>query len=690
MVSSAVVTLRMVSAQLMLIISSKKKSEITNITSDKPPVMSPIADISNNQTDTHTYYSLEFVPEQKIIKCAAHDNFIMKNGKKRDPCNREVKTGQYCDYHIKFPHKGMPTYVEKVEPVEKPVEKPIDIINDYPMCKWCKSQPLAPDSNSMCKNCLDQEANKVLQCEAERISKRSNITIDEAKQRLIAKELADKPFNDILSKALIECHKAKSPPAAFGATIKKVVADMAKLLPKSLIRDDNGIYAYDLIKIDTIRAKPLAKLIKQLFAYVFNDSDSFYAMKSKRTIYFKDGPVDVIEYKRVASKALLSNYICIQEGEYKSQVSLLLVLEEVKKSIMYSNADVIPYSPKKTIDIGDTFNLFGQYQHKYDPNFMIDESITNKWVNHIKIVLGDNDPVLGDYLLNWFAHLLQFPERKTGTVPLIKGITRCGKNLPFNIFQRYVINPSLSITCADMEKVFGRFNSIQQGKLLIVLDEALDCKNRAMNQRIKNAITEETNQIEQKGKDIIEVQNFCNFAILTNNDFSSIIEKNDARYICIEANGEKKGDKTYFKDLVDTCANTNAGKHLFHWLLKRDLSNFYPDEIPETKYKKLLKTKQACTVVRWMISKYEELSDNDHTTEISLTPSKWFEAYQTWCVGAGERNILSKERVGSIMEENGFKIAVKTVTNKETGKRASTRTRTLSVELLQKNLEQYI
>lgn len=46
----------------------QKKSEVTNIVSEEPPIMSPTASISDNQTDTHTYYSNDFALQQKLIK----------------------------------------------------------------------------------------------------------------------------------------------------------------------------------------------------------------------------------------------------------------------------------------------------------------------------------------------------------------------------------------------------------------------------------------------------------------------------------------------------------------------------------------------------------------------------------------------------------------------------------------------
>jgi hypothetical protein len=496
----------------------------------------------------------------------------------------------------------------------------------------------------------------------------------------------------IIGEAVAQSYSAKKPEDVFARNITRAIMFILAELPKELIRAENGVYSYDLVK-DSLKARgalEYATTIKQTLAYIHNGADSFFALKCKRKIFFKDGPVDVSEYKRVEASCFKYDDVTITEGGLSATINLTNLLLSCKKSITYDSADVIPHSPREKLVLGDVFNMFGSYQHTFDPNFVVDTSITDKWVNHVRVVLGCKDNALGEYLLNWFAHLLQKPETKTEVVPLIKGISRCGKNLPFNIFQRYVLNPSLTVTCADIEKVFGRFNSLQMGKLLIVLDETLDSRDRQMAQRMKNAITEETNQIENKGKNVIEVQSFSNFAILTNNDFASIIEQNDARYLCIEANGEMRGNRAYFQDLVDTCSNTKAGEHLFHWLMARDLSNFVPSDFPETTYKKQLKVKQSCTVIRWLLTVYTNLCEAGDESEFKHTPSVWYKEYQAWCVESGEKKTLALNPFLSIMGNNGFPTLTTTEKHPVSGKRSTCRYRALSQALIKKNLDQYI
>jgi len=134
-----------------------------------------------------------------------------------------------------------------------------------------------------------------------------------------------------------------------------------------------------------------------------------------------------------------------------------------------------------------------------------------------------------------------------------------------------------------------------------------------------------------------------------------------------------------------------GGKHLFHWLLERDLSDFHPNEIPITAYKKDLKVKQSCSVIRWMIAIYDKLVDADDHTEVKKTHPGWFQAYQEWCIKNNERNVLSASVVGSLMKENGFDlIEIKSKPDPVTKKRISARYRILSTWLLEEKMAQYI
>ncbi|KAG4044600.1 hypothetical protein PC123_g19963 [Phytophthora cactorum] len=240
-----------------------------------------------------------------------------------------------------------------------------------------------------------------------------------------------------------------------------------------------------------------------------------------------------------------------------------------------------------------------------------------------------------------------------------------------------------------MEKLFSLFNGARMGKILVVLDEAVDSRDRGMNNKMKNFVTEERIQIEAKGKDIVEVRDFSNYVIITNNDFASIIEKNERRYICLVASDHCVGDKAYFKIMVGKLLNVEAGCHIFHWLLRRDISNFDVRDLPKTEYKKELSARQTDNVVKWIIDMHEELLASGDSNETSMLSPVWYRLYIKWCrERGGESKIHSLAVFNNIMNKEGFTVREKKI--RVNGVRKNTKLRVISRDILETNLSDYI
>ncbi|GMF16607.1 unnamed protein product [Phytophthora lilii] len=123
---------------------------------------------------------------------------------------------------------------------------------------------------------------------------------------------------------------------------------------------------------------------------------------------------------------------------------------------------------------------------------------------------------------------------KTGTVIIIKGKQGSGKNAAFDVFNRYVLGPNLSLTTPRMDLITGRFNSIRQSMIMCVLDEAVDNSDRVVMNKFKNLITADEVQIEYKGKEPVTLSDFCNYIVISNYDFASFTEESDRRSLCLK------------------------------------------------------------------------------------------------------------------------------------------------------------
>ncbi|KAE9326842.1 hypothetical protein PR003_g16153 [Phytophthora rubi] len=466
-------------------------------------------------------------------------------------------------------------------------------------------------------------------------------------------------------------------PKKLKAAMLEALLNELEKLPATLIREDNEHSVDSLAEARTWESlETLAYAIKSSYAHVSNRGTPYHLKKYVEIVRFggRDS-VRTVGFERASTRSKKTGESdTIYRVAFKDKevvISLHDILKACKAGIMYYNADVLPYSPKVKPDMGKTFNLFSDYQHVYSPDHVIDTKLVNMWVDHIKNIICNGDPVASEYLFNWFAHILQLPYIKTQTIPLIKSRQGAGKNFIFNVFSRYVLTPNMASVINDMERATGRFNALNLGKTVILLDEAMDSGNRRMAQIMKNLSTEEKSLIERKGQKSFLASNFINYIVATNNGFSSVIEESDRRYVAMEASDKvcpmMPGAKEYWDRIHDPLLTKEAGLHIFYWLLQRDLSGFDRRQIPTTKYKRELKVKQSNHAVRYLLHRREW----------------WLEEWAAWADPS--TSVKGEQLFGSMLNKLGFTL------NK--GDKISGRTikrRTFSVALIELHLEPYI
>jgi hypothetical protein len=447
------------------------------------------------------------------------------------------------------------------------------------------------------------------------------------------------------------------------------------LIPSDLIRIQHQSIDVDALivssKYDSIHK--YAYEIKSCYAYVSNQATGLYFKRYIEEIQFtkargthKATKIKIVKFKQ---DDLKSEKNVNHEVQYKNKtlnINLKDILSQCWRSISYTKAVVKPYSPKdiSIIDEKDkTFNLFGTYQHIYNSKFEIDQELVDLWLNHIKDILCAGDEKCYEYLISWFAHILQRPDEKTKICPLIKSRPGAGKNFIFTIFTKYVLSLDMALIVNDMDRLTSKFNMACVGKTLIIADEALDSGNRKGNQVMKNRITEDRQMVEPKGRDAFEVDDFTNYVILTNNDFQSIIENGDRRYFCLEASDKycpgMPESKEYWNMMHDKLPNLTAGKHIFHYLLSRDISNFNIHNLPNTDYKKELNAKQANVAIRFLKYYYETrvsiAEDKNDSVYKNISIGTLYNLFLDWAEDGRESKIPSKHLFNIMLTNAGLK-----------------------------------
>jgi len=454
-------------------------------------------------------------------------------------------------------------------------------------------------------------------------------------------------------------------------------------LDKNLISVNDGIEFNDLLMhYETFSVDELALMIRQTIVRVENSGEPVYFVKEMFENKYKRTLVRSIRYALKPSNAMSKYDVSIVRGDDVLTVKLSDVLSSVRQHISYRKAVNEPYGALEhnTSDKRQAFNLYPGFIHAYDETFAPDSKIVSTWADHIKHVLANDDDAVYTHLLRIFKHMLINPMDKTGTIIIIKGVQGSGKNSVFDVFYRYVLGPQVSLTTPNLDLVVGRFNAIRQSLIACCLDEALDAMDRSANNKFKNLITADEVQIEQKGKDAYTVADYCNYCVISNNDFASLVEESDRRAFCMETNNSKKGDKAYWKNYYDVLDGVDAGKHIFHWLINEVYipSDWRAQDIPQTRYKVELKESQASSTVKFLLDILRERIETDLTEETTYSNKEMWDMFREFC-DQNKHKCISSTAFYRILTRYTRSCTVSNV-----------RSKTISVSILREKLSEYL
>jgi putative DNA primase/helicase len=177
----------------------------------------------------------------------------------------------------------------------------------------------------------------------------------------------------------------------------------------------------------------------------------------------------------------------------------------------------------------------------------------------------------------------------------------------------------------------GRFNYATGGKLLICGNE-VDARTKHKSDALKDVVTEDTRNLEPKGKEAVEIDDFTNLIITTNNIDCVKIEETDRRYFIQDIPLPKMDTETrmkYFEDLTDACDNPLSAPEFYAWLkhtVENDMSirNIKLRKIPYTKAKQSRILDDQHPMYRWLQERYvnnPSWETNDNVVQYDLLRS---------------------------------------------------------------------
>jgi Family of unknown function (DUF5906) len=183
------------------------------------------------------------------------------------------------------------------------------------------------------------------------------------------------------------------------------------------------------------------------------------------------------------------------------------------------------------------------------------------------------------YFMGWWASIFQRPSQKLETCICVVGAQGTGKSFVANAFKKLL--GKYARTVSKSEHILGRFNGHLKSLLLLHAEEAFWADDKKSEGRIKDMITGKTQQIEGKFIDAIEIRNYMNLFVTSNEDRPVPADFESRRFAMWKISDAHKNDHEYFKAIGDELEN-GGYEALMDYLLKFDLSGINLREVPKT------------------------------------------------------------------------------------------------------------
>jgi len=187
------------------------------------------------------------------------------------------------------------------------------------------------------------------------------------------------------------------------------------------------------------------------------------------------------------------------------------------------------------------------------------QDVIDLFLAHIDFTLSDEREKI--IFLDWMAYIVQNPGKRINWALLLQGAQGTGKSYFVNVMQLIL---GENVRNLEPMAIAGRFTGWAHGSLLVAVEEIrIQGANRyEILDRLKPIITNDSIQIEEKGKDHKTVPNFTNYLLLTNHKDAIPLTSGDRRYCVMFSRvqseqqlfaelGGEDGASKYFTNLFD-------------------------------------------------------------------------------------------------------------------------------------------
>ena len=252
---------------------------------------------------------------------------------------------------------------------------------------------------------------------------------------------------------------------------------------------------------------------------------------------------------------------------------------QVKRGFTYQ-ADYVNMAKELKIKVDDIDRLLK------NKNIQKLETELELVFDHIEKVLCNSNKELYRYTLNWIACTLN--GRKLRTLLYLQSAERTGKGIIINELIKGILGDTMFKS--NSVETLLKYNKPFEGTLLVNLDE-MPTQNEGKNisDTIKSLTTEPEFTIRDMYSTPYNQKNTFNIIITSNNNCVLLTQSNNQRYVCLDINESKIGNKKYFEALRDVVTKPEIKALFYKKMIERfkKLGDWNEDDKPMTNTKKI-------------------------------------------------------------------------------------------------------
>lgn len=275
-------------------------------------------------------------------------------------------------------------------------------------------------------------------------------------------------------------------------------------------------------------------------------------------------------------------------GEYKIVKDEYVPVRFINKWIcdetlrQYNTMDFTPCNRVITLQekcaSDGVYNLFSGYNPAIETPFDMEsrDKIIRPFTDLLYELVGAEQENF-EYIVNYLAHIVQFPASKMPIAIIIKSREGVGKNVFLDTFCN-IINKVHYLTSSKPSDFFGEHAEVAN-RLVINMNECEGKDTWDMEGRIKSFITEDTIRLNPKNIRPYDVANYARLFIFTNkpNPIRIDVRSKDRRNVVFQATMKylaSKYNTSFWTALVAHFKKPTFLSALYHYFNTRDLSQW--------------------------------------------------------------------------------------------------------------------